>query len=91
MTFTKVQWNTLLRALHPDSSSPEYRHAAFILLKEYESELRPDESSERAGVEPLPTTIAELLQRKRDRIYANHVKRAAKRAAKAEASQRGQA
>lgn len=62
--FTNAQFISLLRAVHPDSSSPEYRHAAFLLLKEKEVLLRPEEK-DRPLSGGLPKTLAELLARKK--------------------------
>jgi hypothetical protein len=64
------------------------RKAAFIMLKEREAELRqpairPDDPPRG---EPLPATVADLLQRKADARYANHLKRAASREARKSAA-----
>jgi hypothetical protein len=63
--FTKDQFvGVLLRALHPDSTSPENRTAAFILLKQKEVALRPEER-EKPLSGGLPTSLKELLKRRK--------------------------
>jgi hypothetical protein len=62
--FTNAQYLNLLRALHSDSSNPDNRQAAFILLKEKEVLLRPEEK-DRPLSGGLPKTLAELLARKK--------------------------
>ena len=60
---TNKEYLSILRALHPDSSSVEYRHDAFLLVKSRQVVLRPDER-DRPLSSGLPTTLAELIARK---------------------------
>ena len=62
--FTNKEYLSILRALHPDSSSVEYRHDAFLLVKARQVVLRPDER-DRPLTSSLPKTLAELLARKK--------------------------
>lgn len=65
--FTNQEYISLLRAFHPDSSSPEYRTAAFRLIKEKEPLLRPEEK-DKPLTSRLPKTWAEVMamQQKRE-------------------------
>lgn len=60
---TNKEYLSILRALHPDSSSVEYRHDAFLLVKSRQVVLRPDER-DRPLSSGLPTSLAELIARK---------------------------
>ena len=62
--FTNKEYLSILRALHPDSSSDEYRNAAFRLMKERQVLLRPEEK-DRPLSGGLPTTLAEMLAAKK--------------------------
>ena len=65
--FTNKEFTSiLLRALHPDISSPENRHAAFLLVKEKEVLLRPGEK-DWVSNGTLPETVEELLAQKAKR------------------------
>lgn len=61
--FTHQEFRSLLRALHPDSSNPEYRLEMFNLVKERQVLLRPEEKT-RPFSSNLPKSLAELLARK---------------------------
>ncbi len=62
--FTNAQFISILRALHPDSSNAENRQAAFVLMKAKEVLLRPEEK-DRPLSGGLPTSLPELLARKK--------------------------
>lgn len=63
---TKEQFYSLLGAVHPDTTNAVNRNAAFILLKAREVVLRPDERDKPLSGD-LPTTLAELMARKKSR------------------------
>ena len=52
--FTNREFRSLLAALHPDSTTAERRHDAFVLLRARQIELRSEEKDK-----PLPNTYAE--------------------------------
>ena len=62
--FTNAEFLSLLRALHSDSTNAENRQAAFVLLKEKQMVLRPEEK-DRPLSGGLPKTLGELLARKK--------------------------
>ena len=68
--FSHKQFLSLLGALHPDTTSAERRHDAFILLKAKEILLRPEEK-DRVLSSGLPTSVAELLAMKKARRPAS--------------------
>jgi tryptophan 2,3-dioxygenase len=89
--FTNAEYLSLLRATHPDSTSPEYRHVAFLLLKEKEALLRPEERKApqypMEGDKPLrgqslPKSLAELLAQRAEFEARKAEARARKKAAK---------
>ena len=73
--FSNKEFISILHALHPDSTSKEYRDAAFALMKEKEVLLRPEEK-DRPLSGGLPKTLAELvaMQRPRRRLSPGGVR-----------------
>lgn len=81
--FSNKEYMTIIRALHPDSSSVENRAEAFLLVKKQEHRLRPPERERQINVSSFPTI--EEIRRRAEAIKAED---AAKReAAKVKAAE----